>query len=226
LWATLIWGATGIGALFTYMLTEQGLQAVWGPGVQPPWLFGFLPVGHMVAVAVVAAAVWMTGRSFCGYLALPALRWGDIGRGIGYGLLCYVVLIITSALYPLMFGAGSAPNIVQGLTSDGTALALLTLWMAMVIAAPIAEELLYRGLLYRGLESRLGAAGAVVLTAVAFGLVHYPGFGWVRVVATGCVGLLLGWVRWRTGNTGVAIVAHATMNIVGAALLTMIVLLS
>src|SRR5262249_10625676 len=110
---------------------------------------------------------------------------------------------------------------------DGTAFKLVSLWIGMVIAAPIAEEILFRGLIYRGLaESRLGALCAVRVTSLAFGLMHAPGFGWPRVVSTACVGLLLGWLRWHTGNTSVGIVAHAVTNLMGAMMLTVMVLVS
>ena len=65
---------------------------------------------------------------------------------------------------------------------------------------------------------------AYSITAPPFGLMHWPGFGWDRVVGTGCLGLLLGWLRWRTGNTGVSIVTHATINFVGASIGTAMML--
>jgi membrane protease YdiL (CAAX protease family) len=80
------------------------------------------------------------------------------------------------------------------------------------------------GLLYRGLESSVGVFVTIVLTSAAFGLLH-QGFGWERLIATGCVGLLFGWVRWHTGNTSICIVAHAVMNSFGAAALTMLALI-
>jgi membrane protease YdiL (CAAX protease family) len=226
LWATLGWGAAGIAALMITLLAGRLLDVLGHPGVQLPWLLQFLPTGHIAAVAVVGAAVWLSGRRFGEYLALIPLRWRDVGRGIGYGLLGYVGLFIIYALYPLVFGTG-APNAVEAMPlQQGKALVLISVWIGMVIAAPIAEELVYRGLLYRGLEGRLGALAAIMLTSVAFGLLHYPGFGWMRVVGTGSFSLMLGWLRWRTGSTSVCIVAHATTNVLGAAAVTLVVLAS
>jgi hypothetical protein len=43
--------------------------------------------------------------------------------------------------------------------------------------------------------TRFGAAGAIALTSIAFGLVYAPRFGWERVLGTGLVEVLLGVLR-------------------------------
>jgi len=45
-------------------------------------------------------------------------------------------------------------------------------------------------------------------------------------VATGCLGFLLGVIRWRTGNTTAAIVVHATINFAAASFFTAMILLA
>ena len=64
------------------------------------------------------------------------------------------------------------------------AIEIFFVWIMMVVAAPVAEEILYRGFFYRGLRAtRLGVAGTILVTSVAFGLLHkVGGFGWDRVV--------------------------------------------
>jgi len=48
------------------------------------------------------------------------------------------------------------------------------IWIRYAVVAAVFEELFFRGLLYRGLaESRLGVAGAVVVTAAVFALLHW-----------------------------------------------------
>jgi membrane protease YdiL (CAAX protease family) len=230
LWATLIWGAAGIAALMIFWLTAQLPPALhWLSPSNYPVLV-VVSFGHVAVVAVVAAALWSHGLPFRATLALPALRWRDVRSGIGCGLLAFLLLSVIYAVIPLVqsaLGGGVAARAFEPPPIDGTAFTLVTLWIGMVIAAPIAEELLFRGLLYRGLaDTRFGAFGAILVTSLAFGLVHAPGFGWPRVVGTACVGLLLGWLRAHTGNTFVAIVAHAAMNLMGALLLTAFVLAS
>src|SRR5262249_61723294 len=95
-----------------------------------------------------------------------------------------------------------------------------------VVAAPISEEMLFRCLLYRGLEAKCGAFATIMIPSVLFGMVHYLGFGWPRAVATGCLGLLFGVIRWRTGNTTAAMVTHAAINVAAASFGTAMVLLA
>jgi membrane protease YdiL (CAAX protease family) len=226
--ATLAWGAAGMAALMIFWITGQ-LPAPWMRLESYPLLV-VLSFGHIAVVAVVMAALSGRALPFRDYLALPSLRWRDVKSGAMYGLLAYLALSVIYALIPLVqsaFGGGVGALAFVPPRIDGSGLTLLSIWIGMVIAAPIAEELLFRGLIYRGLaDSRLGAFGAVVITSLAFGLVHCPGFGWPRVAGTACIGLLFGWVRWHTGNTWVAMVAHAVMNVMGATLLTVFVLVS
>src|SRR5215212_2642469 len=78
---------------------------------------------------------------------------------------------------------------------------LISLWLLLLVVAPVAEEILFRGFLYRGLVGPLGTVSTIVLTSIVFGVLHKWGFGWDRVVAITALGLLLGWLRRRTGGT-------------------------
>ena len=88
-----------------------------------------------------------------------------------------------------------------------------TWWvLPLGIAAAIAEEALFRGLLYRVLAHG-GAVVAVVGTAVAFAALHVPSYGiaafWVDLGA----GLLLSWQRWASGGWGVPAATHVFANL-------------
>ncbi len=86
-------------------------------------------------------------------------------------------------------------------------------WLAAVAAAPLFEETLFRGLLLGGLRrSRLGAAGAALLTAAAFALPHLQ-YDLYDVAAVFVLGLLLAAVRLATGSTLLTIALHAASNL-------------
>ncbi|MFZ1101296.1 MAG: type II CAAX endopeptidase family protein [Hyphomicrobiaceae bacterium] len=229
--ATLAWGAVGVLATFSYLL--MGKVVGWTGAVAPlPKLADLLPLSHILLALTVVVAIAAARKPVLAYLAVtrPGAR-GVLGA-MGLGILGYVML---GALYFALsrlkaaLGAESVQALPATLTGAqaefGTAAVLISLWAGMVVAAPIAEEMFYRGFLYRGLAAtRLGAAGAIVLTSVLFGLCHAPGFGWERVVGTGLIGVLLGILRWRTDNLVVPIVAHATMNLLGATMITLVLL--
>lgn len=224
--ATLGWGAAGILALMATWLVPTMLSALTGTSIQMPLVY--LPVDHMAVAAVVVVALWMSGRAFRGYLALEPIRWGLVARCIGYGLAAYVAFVFLLGLLTLLInGAGQAAGGPAGgkVTLDmATVLILVSYWTLLVVAAPIVEEMLFRGLIYRGLEAKLGAFPTIVFTSVLFGLVHYPGFGWPRVIATGCLGVVLGLMRWRTGTTTAGIVTHAAVNFAAASVFTAMIL--
>lgn len=87
------------------------------------------------------------------------------------------------------------------------------LWLTLVVVAPLTEETLCRGFIFEGIvRSRLGATGAIVLTALLWALPHfqYDAYG---VATIFFFGLFLGFVRWKTGSLYVTLWLHALANL-------------
>jgi len=87
------------------------------------------------------------------------------------------------------------------------------LWFALVIAAPVSEEIFFRGFLFRGIESSIiGPVGAVILTSLSWAAIHtqYDLYG-IGSIAVG--GLLLGWARLKTKSIWLPVVMHAMQNL-------------
>ncbi len=82
---------------------------------------------------------------------------------------------------------------------------------ALVVGAPILEEAFFRGLLLAKLRIRYGAVGAVVYSALFFGVVH---FRLEAAVPALVAGLLLGAIRLRSVTILPCIVIHAAHNAV------------
>jgi CAAX protease family protein len=81
--------------------------------------------------------------------------------------------------------------------------------IAVAVATPIIEELVFRGVILEGLRTRYPARTAVIVSAVLFGLMH--GIPWAMVNAF-LLGLFLGWLMVKTGSLQLCIVAHALYN--------------
>ncbi|MCX6049256.1 MAG: type II CAAX endopeptidase family protein [Chloroflexi bacterium] len=98
-------------------------------------------------------------------------------------------------------------NITGGMRLTPTDLVLLLLLVAVV--APIAEELLFRGLVYPVLRRSWGVTFAIILSALLFGLAHV-----IPVLIPGLffVGLILAWVRERSGSVIPGMLIHALQN--------------
>jgi membrane protease YdiL (CAAX protease family) len=81
--------------------------------------------------------------------------------------------------------------------------------LAIAVAGPAIEEVLFRGALFRGLRrtSRLGAT--IVSTALLFAMVHVF---WQVFLPMGLLGLALGFLRARSGSLVPGILLHGAFN--------------
>ncbi|MEZ4365888.1 MAG: CPBP family intramembrane glutamic endopeptidase [Kofleriaceae bacterium] len=91
-----------------------------------------------------------------------------------------------------------------------------------LVVVALTEELFFRGFLLRLLERRFpprwrpgggGVGLALVLSSLAFALVHLPKDGDPRALATFFPGLLFGWMRSATGSILASTLTHAGSNI-------------
>jgi membrane protease YdiL (CAAX protease family) len=98
---------------------------------------------------------------------------------------------------------------------------LLLRWPS-IVCAPIVEESVFRGFLWRGwAASPVGAAGTWLLSSIVFAAWHVPKAldmgplnGGIMLVEILLLGLLVGWLRWRSHSTTPGMIAHAAFNIV------------
>lgn len=89
-------------------------------------------------------------------------------------------------------------------------LAFLLLALLAIGIAPISEELIFRGTLYRFLKGRVRPTTALILSAIVFAGFHLPTL--VYAIPLFILGLLLGYSYERTGNLTVPILFHALFN--------------
>ncbi len=148
------------------------------------------------------------------------LRFRPVGSKALWGLGAYcaalplvgVAAIITNWLLDTVFKHIPTPEhpIISDVTQGGVPL-ILSLVVA-VLAAPLVEEIAFRGFLYTALRSGMNVWGAAVLSAVVFAAVHptIPG-EFLPLVA---LGVVLAIVREKTGSLLPSMVCHATNNLV------------
>src|SRR6185436_18991294 len=85
----------------------------------------------------------------------------------------------------------------------------------LAIAPAVCEEWFFRGYLLGSLRGRLPAWAAIAATGVLFGLFHVfvsGGAGNVRLLPSTLLGLVLGWICWRTKSVFPGMLLHATHN--------------
>jgi membrane protease YdiL (CAAX protease family) len=96
-----------------------------------------------------------------------------------------------------LFAHGAAPGVVLGLI------------LTVVVIAPVAEETIYRGVIYRAFRDRAGVPLAVFLSGLLFSLTHLEPD---HVLALWMIGATLAWLTERTGSIIPAIAAHGLFN--------------
>lgn len=94
-----------------------------------------------------------------------------------------------------------------------TAKILPLFWFTLVVAAPVFEELLFRGFLFEGLRhSRLGSIGAIVITAALWASIHLQ-YELYEVISIFLIGLLFGYAKIKTNSLYTPMAMHALMNL-------------
>lgn len=86
----------------------------------------------------------------------------------------------------------------------------IILIFVVVVGAPIVEELLFRGVLFEEVRKETSFKLTIFLTALAFGIYH---FNILQTPNTFCMGLVLGYVYYKTRSIKASIIVHATNNI-------------
>ncbi|MBA3587333.1 MAG: CPBP family intramembrane metalloprotease [Chloroflexi bacterium] len=182
---------TFLGAAVLLVATQIALLLV-------SWLFVFRP-------GALAALPSLPGRD-------PG---GAIRAGLGWGILAWIGATAASAgvVWVLeSLGIAAEPQAAE------RAIQILDPWLvilAVVILAPIAEEVFFRGVVFNAWLREGGRRWAFIGSSALFALIHAS---IVALVPIFLLGLALAWIYQRTGNLLAPIAMHAMVNGVSVAL--------
>jgi membrane protease YdiL (CAAX protease family) len=145
--------------------------------------------------------------------ALPSLPGHDPGgairSGLGWGVLAWLgaTLISAGVVWLLQsFGFEPEPQAAE------RAIALVDPWLvvlSIVILAPIAEEVFFRGVVFNAWRREGGRRWAFIGSSILFAIIH---ISVVALLPIFLLGLALAWIYERTGNLLAPIAMHATVN--------------
>lgn len=209
LWAALAAVVLGLIGVTALLALDAPLSAQVLVGSTVPWL------------ALAGWPLLATGRRGNGPRIDLGLRltWPDTGWGVIAGLaglmLAGAAALITQLFVPDVTSA--AAEAASKLEESAGRLAITAFALMVIAGAPIVEELFFRGLMFSALRKRgVGTVLTIVITGVVFAGFHFEPTRFLVLLPTG---ILLGWVRWKTGSTGAAMVAHGVVNAPGAIVL-------
>jgi membrane protease YdiL (CAAX protease family) len=160
-----------------------------------------------------ASRRWATGRLGPDIGLTP--RWSDLGWGpvVWLGALG-AQLAAASIVLVFDLPVTSNTDAITDAAADRTY--VVSIVITAVIAAPIVEEMVFRGVVMRGLRSRLPMVVVVVAQGVLFGAAHVDpvrGVGNIGlVIVLSGVGIAFGVATALLHRLGPAIVAHALFN--------------
>jgi len=220
-WGTALWGLFIFAAMFVgqlavvaYFVLRQGgpidiastIRAVGG-GLT-------ISLSVIMGLPAVVAACWIAIKPsrtpFADYLALRWTSWKYVALGV-------VSLLVLGACWDLLSRSlgreitpGFMGDVLKSAQDEG---AVWLLVFAFCVAAPVSEEFFARGFLYRGWsESFLRPAGAIVLSSIVWTSLHLQ-YDWFFLGQVFSIGLLFGYLRYRTGSTWLTIVLHGLNNL-------------
>lgn len=193
------------------------------------FLVGMFPASLATALLAAALARVASGS------VLPALnmRWPALGAGGwlvivgGFLIVMYAaitVIVMVLGIDPSQYTPGpdgqSPETGSAGLVKEAMFDIANETWLfwlvlpSVALGAPIAEEIIFRGQLYSAIaRSRLGAAGATLVTSLLWALLHVTE-PWLSIGLIFVMGLTFGWLVWRFGSLWVTMACHAAWNLV------------
>ena len=220
-WGTTFWGlfifvAMFLGqlAIILYFVFRNGWSFDVAEAIRVVGGGLTISLSVILGLPAVLLATWVairpTRMSFTDYLALRWTSW----RNFFTGLAALVILVGCWDLLSRAIGrevtSGFMGEVLKSAQAEG---ALWLLVIAFCVAAPMWEEIFSRGFLYRGWsESKLGVAGAIFLSSLAWTSLHLQ-YDWFFFCEVFTIGLLLGYLRYRTNSTGLTIALHGINNL-------------
>ena len=214
LWAIgmLLW--VGVALLASQLLVGVIMVAFLGDDVLlPVWSTIYSALVYALALFLVIFVPWRllklkTTRDELGLSGLP--RWSDLGLSV-VGVVVYFVLavIVTGVFMALL------PNLNWDQAQD-VGFENLTFWwdralafVALVVVAPVAEEIIFRGWLYGKFRAKMPAWVSIILVSALFGLMHGQ---WNVAVNVFCLSVVLCLLREITGTIWSGMVVHMLKN--------------
>jgi membrane protease YdiL (CAAX protease family)/uncharacterized RDD family membrane protein YckC len=217
------WGpgrvAGGIGALLLATVVEVGVVSVFDPSLDS--LAARLVTQMLLAVTLVGVAFVVSADRRGGVTSPPALGLRRPLRSpFGLAAAAYLGYIVMALAYSTLVHPHQE-DVTRDLGFGHGAFGAIVAGVLIVIAAPISEEIFFRGFIFGGLRHRLSFPAAGLISAAIFGLFHYTGAGSIGVVPQlAFLGFALSWVYEETGSIYPTMAIHALNNALAFALLT------
>jgi membrane protease YdiL (CAAX protease family) len=179
-------------------------------GVFTTATFWLLNASNIVSVALIIALVVGFYKDTLASLGFITKK---IPKALLYGAMGFVVAFVIAGVvgYPIQQHFGVDPT-QEALSQTASIPGLLPLvFLSGVVIAPIAEEIVFRGYLYKAFRDRFRPSYAIVLSAALFSAIHFELLAAAQLFV---IGVVCAYVYEETGNLMAPITLHVLNNAV------------
>jgi membrane protease YdiL (CAAX protease family) len=188
----------GVAVLVTTVLTDDSTTSIARR----------IGIGSALTLLLYAVVSLLVGSNLDRNIIRPRLIEGSPQRAIGIGAAVGLgAAVVVGGFISLVSGGVTSDPSMIAVFSERDFIQIFVVIFIAVIAAPVIEEVLFRGLLVESFRSR-GRTSAILAGAVAFSFWHLNPLALRYYVL---MGFLLGFVYWRLGLAG-SVSAHAVFN--------------
>jgi membrane protease YdiL (CAAX protease family) len=148
----------------------------------------------------------------------PAVGWREMRAGAGKLRDVWVQFLAGGAVLAVVVSfVGGYLNSKATLPIEDllkARVSILLFGVLGVLVAPLVEETIFRGFLYPVIARQMGVAAGIAITGTLFGLMHAAQLwgGWGQIALLIFVGIVLTWVRARTGTVAASYFVHLGYN--------------
>lgn len=126
-------------------------------------------------------------------------------------LLLVSIALVFGIISPLSYLIPMSESIKQSLMETGNQRGIFT-FILMVIAAPVLEELIFRGIILDGLIMKYSPMKSILISSLLFGIVHLNPW---QFLAGFILGIFIGWIYCKTKSLAYSIIIHSATNLCG-----------
>ena len=174
------------------------------------WSISILVTTWSTVGLVILFVALRKGITIQEYLDFNSVSSAVVLRWFGVTLL---FILVWDASYSI-FGITEPDIEVEAYRNAGN---IFLFWIAVVIAAPLSEEFFFRGFIFEGIRgSKLGPVGAILITSVAWGMIHQQ-YGIYEMVLISVLGVLFGIAKIKTRSLYTTIALHSIFNLISMA---------
>lgn len=202
----------GVDGIESVVEIESRLIAL---DTQDPYALGLALLSLVVWIPAILLAAWAMGFAPVGRLWSVAfrVRWRLLFTTLVPAFISLILVQAVGMIYAAVGGFADEEVAIAEDFSRQSALISLVLVLILVPFQAAAEELMFRGALMQILGAWIKSPVIpIVLPSLLFALAHlYDPWALVQV---GILGIVAGWLTWRTGGLEAAISLHVINNLV------------